>query len=481
MINFASNNLKRRSILPEINKIISRYFPFTPTKSQQKFFKVFQQFMENKDDKPAMMLKGYAGTGKTTIVSTLVKVLPLLNFKFMLLAPTGRAAKVMSSYSKKRAFTIHKIIFKTESDPEQGVFAFSRAENRQKKTVYIVDEASMLSDEHEFGSKGVLGSLIEYIFSQSDNRLILIGDDAQLPPVHQTKSPGLEKLYLQSRFKLSVFETELVDVMRQDLQSGILFNATHLRELIPQKDWQIKLTTKSFKDVYRMNGEKMEDGLRYAYDKYGTENTIIICRSNKLAVNYNRYIRQVVHFYENELEAGDMLMVVKNNYYFLGEDSKANFLANGEMVEVMKIVRFEELYGKRFATLQLRLIDFPEEPSFEAKVLLDTLYSNTASLSSEENRTFYQEVMNDYLHLDSKKKIREAMSNDPYLNALQVKFAYALTCHKAQGGQWNAVFVDQGYLTDEMVNQEYLRWLYTAVTRATDELFLVNFKATFFG
>lgn len=399
----------------------------------------------------------------------------------MLLAPTGRAAKVMSSYAKKRAFTIHKIIFRTETDPEQGVFAFTRAENRQKKTVYIVDEASMLSDDHEFGSRGVLGSLIEYVFSQPDNRLILIGDNAQLPPVHQEKSPGLEKIYLQSRFKLKVFETELTDVMRQDLQSGILFNATQLRGLLPQKEWQINLVTKNFKDVYRMTGEKMEDGLRYAYEKYGTENTIIICRSNKLAVNYNRYIRQVVHFYENELEAGDILMVVKNNYYFLGEDSKANFLANGEMVEVMKIVRFEELYGKRFATLHLRLIDFPEEPVFEAKVLLDTLYSNSASLSGEDNRAFYQEVMNDYLHLESKRKIKEAMANDPYLNALQVKFAYALTCHKAQGGQWNAVFVDQGYLTDEMVNLEYIRWLYTAVTRATDELFLVNFKATFFG
>lgn len=427
-----------------------------------------------------MLLKGYAGTGKTTIVSTLVKVLPLFNYKFMLLAPTGRAAKVMSSYAQRRAFTIHKIIFKTETDPEKGNFAFSRAQNRQKKTVFIVDEASMLSDQHEFGSQGLLQNLIEYVFSQPENRLILIGDDAQLPPVYQEKSPGLDKLYLQSRYKLSVFDTELTDVMRQDLQSGILYNATQLRSLLPQKEWKISFSTKSFKDVYRMTGEKMEDGLRYAYDKYGTENTIIICRSNKLAVNYNRYIRQVVHFYENELEVGDMLMVVKNNYYFLTEDSKASFLANGEMVEVMKIVRFEELYGKRFATLHLRLIDFPEEPVFEAKVLLDTLYSNSASLSHEENRSFYQEVMNDYLHLESKKKIKEAMANDPFLNALQVKFAYALTCHKAQGGQWNAVFVDQGYLTEEMVNQEYLRWLYTAVTRATDELFLVNFKATFF-
>ncbi len=480
MINFEAQIFNGRAVLPEIAQIIKRNFPFEPTPSQQKFFHLFQHFMQDQDKRPAMLLRGYAGTGKTTIVSTLVKVLPLFNYKFILLAPTGRAAKVMSSYAKRRAFTIHKIIFKTESDPEQGVFAFNRAENRQQKTVYIVDEASMLSDDHEFGGKGVLASLIEYVFSQPENRLILIGDNAQLPPVHQAKSPGLEKIYLQSRFKLNVFETELTDVMRQDLQSGILFNATQLRNLIPSKEWKINLSTKDFKDVYRMTGEKMEDGLRYAYDKYGTENTIIICRSNKQAVNYNRYIRQVVHFYENELEAGDILMIVKNNYYFLGEDSKANFLANGEMVEVMKIVRFEELYGKRFATLHLRLIDFSEEPVFEAKVLLDTLYSNTASISGEENRAFYQEVMNDYLHLESKKKIKEAMANDPYLNALQVKFAYALTCHKAQGGQWSAVFVDQGYLTEEMVNQEYLRWLYTAITRATNELFLVNFKATFF-
>ncbi|MGK7395090.1 MAG: ATP-dependent DNA helicase [Candidatus Cyclobacteriaceae bacterium M3_2C_046] len=467
--------------MPLVSDILIRKFPFTATSGQQEFFILLNDFLKKSDqERPALLLKGYAGTGKTTIISTLIEVLPLLNFRYVLLAPTGRAAKVMSSYAGKTAFTIHKKIYQTVADPNKGTFKFKRQKNYYKNTVFLVDEASMIHDEAEFNNNGLLTDLIEYVYEDPSNKLMLIGDGAQLPPVKQLNSPGLEQEYLQVKFNLSVRQYELKEVMRQELNSGILYNATSLRNELFKKDFQIHFQTAGFKDIYRMTGEKLEDGLRYAYDKYGVENTIIICRSNRQAVGFNQYIRRMIHFFENEIEAGDMLMIVRNNYFFVSQDSPMGFLANGDFVEVMKIKNFEEQYGFRFADLELRLIDYPDQPYIEAKVLLHTLHSQSASLTFEENQELYKQVMLDYQDIKSKRKRKEALMNDPYLNALQIKFAYALTCHKSQGGQWNAVFVDQGYLTDDAINNEYLRWLYTAVTRATDELFLVNFKATFF-
>lgn len=463
------------------SEILIDKFPFEPTEGQKKLFRLFDSFLlDDKQKKPVLVLRGYAGTGKTTVVSAVVKMLPFFKFKYVLMAPTGRAAKVMSGYSKRTAFTIHKKVFQQTAEPGGGL-EFKRQSNYHKNTLFIVDEASMISNASDYGKKGLLSDLIDYVFSQEGNRLLLIGDTAQLPPVGTLESPALERDYLQGNFRADVQAIELTEVMRQDIDSGILFNATKLRNELAQDDFKISLATSRFTDVFKMTGEKLEDGLRYAYDKFGVENTAIICRSNKNAVQYNQYIRRAIQYREDEIEAGDILMIVRNNYHFLPENTPAGFLANGDFVEVMKISRFEELYDLRFANLTLRLLDYPDQEPFEAKVVLDTLYSAEASLNDKAYKNLYDQVVADYADLSTKAERIKAIKNDPYLNALQIKFAYALTCHKSQGGQWQAVFVDQGYLTEEMVNHEYLRWLYTAITRATKELYLVNFNKDFFS
>jgi ATP-dependent exoDNAse (exonuclease V) alpha subunit len=308
----------------------------------------------------------------------------------------------------------------------------------------------------------------------------LIGDTAQLPPVHQSVSPALDAQYLQQNFRLHVQEMILTEVMRQQEKSGILENATHLRNLIENQDLNIKFNTKSYKDIYRMTHDKLEDGLRYAYKKVGVEQTIVICRSNKIATQYNQYIRNQIRFSESEIEAGDLLLIVKNNYTWLPNDSSASFLANGEFVEVMKIIRIETQYNLRFADVLLKLVDYPEHPYFEAKIHLSTLYSYEPNLSEKEYKKLYEDVKLDYQDEPSKYVQSNKLKKDPYLNALQVKFAYALTCHKAQGGQWKIVFVEQGYLKEEMINVEFLRWIYTAITRAMQELYLVSFDTKFY-
>lgn len=465
--------------MPKASEILINKFPHDPTQGQRKLFSMMDALLEKDTSKPMLLLKGYAGTGKTTVISALTQVLPLFNMKYVLLAPTGRAAKVMSSYSKKMAFTIHKRIYKNVSEAD-GDFSFKRQKNYSKKTVFIIDEASMINQETSYGNKGLLSDLVDYVFADSSNRLILVGDNAQLPPVGQLLSPALEADFLMGSFKMDLQELVLTEVMRQQAESGILWNATKLREGLAQEKPFIYLETKGFPDLFRMTSERLEDGLRYAYDKFGIENSIIICRSNKLSNNYNQYIRQRIHFYESELEAGEILMAVRNNYVHTPEDMAGGFVANGDFLEVTKIVSFEEMYGFRFATLRLKMIDYPIESSFEAKVILDTIYSESPALTQEQNAKLYQQVSLDYADLASKKERREAIKKDPYLNALQVKFAYAMTCHKSQGGQWDAVFIDQGYLKDDDISHEYVRWLYTAITRATQQLFLVNFSANFF-
>ncbi|BDD09864.1 ATP-dependent endonuclease [Fulvitalea axinellae] len=467
---------------PDISGSLTRLFPHNPTEGQLRLFQLFGDLLQPSfSDTKALLLRGYAGTGKTSVIGALVKALPLSGYRYVLMAPTGRAAKVMSKYAKRRAFTIHKLIYRQVADGHTGEMAFRPQKNYATKTVFIVDEASMLSDDSGFGGQSLLSDLIEFVYTDSTNRLMLIGDDAQLPPVGQALSPGMDKAYLEANFALNVLEATLTEVVRQGQESGILYNATRLRASLAKSENDILFETKKYSDTFRMTSDKLEDGLRYAYDKYGTENTVIVCRSNRSAVQFNQYIRRVVHFYDEEIEAGDLLMVVRNNYSCLPSDSPAGFLANGDFAEVVKIVDFEERYGHRFACLSLRLPDFPEQPAFETMVMLDTLYSDAPSLGYAEYRKLFDSVKAEYADLTSKKALREALDKDPHLNALQIKFAYALTCHKSQGGQWNAVFVDQGYLTDDMLGTEYLRWLYTAVTRATDELFLVNFRPEFFG
>ncbi|MEM8968002.1 MAG: ATP-dependent helicase, partial [Bacteroidota bacterium] len=377
-------------------------------------------------------------------------------------------------------FTIHKIIYQRVADPITGKLQFSRRKNYQKNTLYVVDEASMLSNDGGARRSGLLSDLIDYVFEQSTNRLMLIGDSAQLPPVGQSLSQGLDAEHLEHFYRLNLYETELTEVMRQEQDSGILYNATQLRYQLEREVFKIQMRTKGYSDVYQMQGRRLEDGLRYAYEKFGRDNTAVICRSNKAAVQYNRFVRHQIFFYENELEVGDYLMIVKNNYFFTEENTDISFLANGDFVEIMKVFGIEEKYGLRFADLELQLLDYPEQPPFEAKIMLDVLHSPSVALEEDQYHDLYQEVLEEYQDQETRKQQQEALQNDEYLNALQVKYAYALTCHKSQGGQWDAVFVDQGYLPDERLNTEYLRWLYTAVTRARQELFLMNFREEFF-
>ena len=447
-----------------------------------RFFSILDDMVDKDgDEKDTLVVRGYAGTGKTTVISSLVRVLPLFNFRYALLAPTGRAAKVISAYSARKAYTIHKIIYRQVADPKTGELKFVRQKNYFKKTVFIVDEASMISDENGFLNHGLLSDLVEYVFEHRSNKLILIGDNAQLPPIGSGKSPGLELSYLHRNYGLDAIEVELKEVVRQEEESGILINATQLRESVFDENKKVFFDTNRFMDIYRMTHQKLEEGIRYAYDKYGMEGSAIICRSNWQAVQYNQYIRRNILFKEDEIEAGDVIMIVRNNYFVLEPDSAAGFIANGEFAEVRKIISFEECYGFRFADVELQLIDYPEMESFQTKVFLDTLHSNTPSLSNEEGNKLYHLVRENYKDIKSRKKYKEAINNDEYLNALQIKFAYALTCHKSQGGQWKAVFIDEGNRKELEIDVEHVRWLYTAITRAEKEVYLINFDPQYFS
>jgi ATP-dependent exoDNAse (exonuclease V) alpha subunit len=466
--------------LPNPSTIIQQKFPYQPTPGQQKLFTVFDSFIDKKQDYRLMILQGYAGTGKTSVVSALVKTLPLFNYKYLLLAPTGRAAKVLSAYTERGAFTIHKIIYKQVADPKSGQLKFKRVKNYNKNTVFVIDEASMLSEGNSFGESGVLKDLLAFVFEHDTNKLLLIGDTAQLPPVGQTSSPGLDREYLQTTTGKQVLFTELDEVMRQNESSGILMNATELRRILSQNLVSVRLKTAGLEDIFQMSAERLADGLNYAYAKFGMHDTIVVCRSNRDAVQYNKHIRDQLLFRSEEIEAGDMLMIVRNNYFYVPDDAPSGFLANGDFVEIDKVVSLEDRYGLRFATLRLQLVNDPESEAFEAKVILDTLHTNAPALTKSQNKELYEAVLEDYTDIMAQKELNEALRVDPYLNALQIKFAYAITCHKSQGGQWQAVFVDQGYLTEELINSEFIRWLYTAITRASAELFLINFHRDFF-
>ncbi|MDW7690345.1 AAA family ATPase [Flammeovirgaceae bacterium SG7u.111] len=461
-----------------------RYFPHEPTPGQATLFDKLGEFIvEKKRNRLTFLLKGYAGTGKTSVISAMVKTLRHFDYKYALLAPTGRAAKVISFYAKRQAFTIHKIIYKPTEDPASGRIVFKKQPNQSKNTVFIVDEASMIDDGSDYGYRnGLLTELVSYVFEKpnSGNKLMLVGDTAQLPPVHKDISPALDVLHLEQECMLKVMPHMLTDVVRQQQASGILENATAIRLQIAKRNFQINLNTKKYKDIFRMPSQKLENGLRYTYDKYGVENTSLICRSNRSATLYNQFIRKQILYYEEELSAGDILMVVKNNYFWLDDESRAGFLANGEFAEVMRVGSVEEMGGFRFANLRLQLIDYPDETPFDAKVLLDTLHSFTPNLPMEDLNKIQEQVIEDNGPFENPKEVETLLRENPYINALQVKYAYSLTCHKSQGSQWKAVFVDLGYLNDEMKNVELMRWVYTAITRSTDELFLVNFEPDFF-
>ncbi|RYY35177.1 MAG: DUF2075 domain-containing protein [Sphingobacteriaceae bacterium] len=466
-----------------VSDIIRKAFPHEPNTQQTELFGLLHKFLTTDDGDECFILKGYAGTGKTTVLSSLVKALRDYNFKSVLLAPTGRAAKVITNYSGKKAFTIHKRIYRKKSALNVDE-SFSIADNMATNTLFIVDEASMISDEISANNRQtLLHDLVNYVYNTKNCKLMLVGDTAQLPPVGSMESPALDVKLMKAQFGLTIFSYELTDVLRQQKDSGILYNVTNVRDMIRTEKMQMpRITTKGYKDVFRMGSDKLEEGLNYAYSKYGHESTLIICRSNKNANQFNREIRGRILWREEELTGGDQIMVVRNNYFWLQEQEEGStgFIANGDIARIRKVRGVEEMYGFRFANVQLEFIDYAEDPVLDCKVMLDTLYSEAPALPPTEQKRFYLEAMKDYEHLKSKRAQHEELKLNPYYNALQIKFAYAVTCHKAQGGQWPAVFVDQGYLTEEMVNLDFLRWFYTACTRATDELFLVNFSEKFF-
>lgn len=468
--------------MQHIHVLLEQQFGKIPTQQQLEVFKLLEAFLKTVEGTECFMLKGYAGTGKTTLISALVKVLPKINLKSVLLAPTGRAAKVISNYSGKQAFTIHKKIYrkKVAASPEMN---FVLGDNLAENTLFIVDESSMISDQMgDFGRQSLLHDLISYVYNGKNCRLMLVGDTAQLPPVGSADSPALNISVLKDHFALDVFSYELTDVVRQEKASGILFNATSIRELIRNEASSFpQIELKGFPDVFRMTGEKLVEGLNYAYNKFGMDNTLVVCRSNKNANAYNQNIRNRILYREEELTGGDYIMVVRNNYFWLQEEEgNGSFIANGDIGRIRKVRNLHEQYGFRFAEIVLELIDYPNDEPLTCKVLLDTLYADTPSLSAADSKRLFEAVMEDYQHIENKRLRLQEIKKDPYYNALQIKFAFAVTCHKAQGGQWDAVFIDQGYLTDEMLNVEFLRWMYTGITRSSKELFLVNFSDQFF-
>ena len=459
-------------------------FPFEPTVEQENSIEKLAEFILSGDDRKVFLLCGYAGTGKTSLISALVRTMEQLERKTVLLAPTGRAAKVFSQYSGKSAHTIHKCIYRQKSIMDSSVFSLS--ENRMRNTLFIVDEASMISNESGTmsGTGGLLDDLIEFVYSGQGCSMLLLGDTAQLPPVGEMQSPALTESYLRSMF-LDVTAVQLTQVMRQLGDSGILYNATMLRQRIDEEEtYQLpEVKIKGFSDICSVQGEELIEAIESSYDKAGIDDTIILCRSNKRANVYNEGIRRRILYREEELCRGELLMIVKNNYYWreqLGKEDKTlleklDFIANGDIAEIVRVNGTEEMYGFRFADVTLSLIDY-EDCEIDVKIMLDTLTSESPSLTREENERLFTAVWEDYPEIRSKRKRMEEIRKNPYYNALQVKYGYAITCHKAQGGEWKRVFIDQGYMSEEMINPDYYRWLYTAFTRASEKLHLVNWK-----
>ncbi|MBL7922851.1 MAG: AAA family ATPase [Bacteroidia bacterium] len=464
----------------QVRRRIKSFLKFTPTKGQENFISRFAEFAA--EDEPGIfLLKGYAGTGKTTMLSALTA-----SFRnIVLLAPTGRAAKVLSSYTARPAFTIHKHLYRPAITSD-GRMMLRLADNVFEKTLFIVDEASMIPDaaledaSSPFPGVNLLHDLLRYVYSKAGCRLMLVGDDAQLPPVHFDQSPALDPGHLQYKYRKKVFLTELTEVLRQQELSEILVNATHIRELIVLEKEEGALALLAQGEVEQVNPRDLPELLHQLYKDKGKENVMVITRSNRMAIQYNRMIRFQTLWMEDEISGGDSIMVVKNNYKWLPDDHPAGFIANGDSLEVLKVFHFEEKFGFRFAMADLRLPDFPKQPSFEAMILLDTLHAESPSLDQAGQSRLFESLHEHYAADEPDRKRRNALIRlDPYYNALQVKFAYAVTCHKAQGGQWPVVFVDQGYLGEESPGKEFYRWLYTAFTRASEKLYLLNFDPKF--
>ena len=465
-------------------KLLKDKFPHDPTAKQSVALQKLASFVLSKEKESVFMLKGFAGTGKTTIVGTIVTNLWKTTMKAVLMAPTGRAAKVMSNYSGTQAFTIHRKIYFPKKQSGGGV-QFVLSPNKHRNTIFIVDEASMIpdtpTDSKLMENGSLLDDLLMYVYSGHNCKLILIGDTAQLPPVHLNISPALDENQLALNYNKEVIKLELDEVVRQAEDSGILVNATNLREQLQSEFFDnFKFSVSHYTDIVRLvDGNDIQEAIDDSYSQNGKEETAIIVRSNKRANLYNENIRNRILYLENELATGDYMMVVKNNYFWLKPTSEAGFIANGDIIEVLEIFAIKELYGFKFAEVKVKMVDYPNQKPFETVLLLDTIMAETPSLSYDDGNRLYQEVMKDYADEKSKYKKFLAVKNNKFFNALQVKFSYAITCHKSQGGQWNTVFVEQPYLPNG-IDKEYLRWLYTAVTRAKHKLYLIGFKDDFF-
>ena len=478
-------------IIDELKYKILQQFGFPPTQEQAHALEVFAEFLTDRDPHAVMILRGSAGTGKTTLSGAIVRTLKEIRQKVMLLAPTGRAAKVFSLNSGSPAYTIHRRIYREKSfSGVEGQFNLN--DNLYTDTLFMVDEASMIANMGlggmSFGSGCLLDDLVHFVYQGRNDRLLLIGDKAQLPPVGEEESPALHAAMLEG-YGLKAYECDLNEVLRQSEESGILYNATMIRQMITHDDiTQLpKIHFAGYSDIKPMPGAELIEALADSYHHVGLDDTIVVTRSNKRANIFNQGIRNMVLDREEELSQGDILMIVKNNYYWMEEERKSNnklqsneipaFLANGDRAKVLKVRRRIDLYGFRFATL---LLLFPDYGNYEleATVLLDTLTSEAPALTHEQQEQLFHQIEEDYQDIPLKADRMKAIRQDQFFNALQVKFAYAVTCHKAQGGQWAHVYVDQGYMTDDMLNPDYIHWLYTAFTRATEMLYLVNWPET---
>lgn len=464
----------------DLDALVRCNFSHTPTKEQAEAIRLFSKFLLGGNAMSAFILNGYAGTGKTSLVAALVKTLKMLNRQCVLLAPTGRAAKVLSQYTEVPAYTIHKKIYRQKAFSEEpGQFSLNK--NMHKNALFIVDEASMIANDglsgNLFGTGRLLDDLVTFVYAEGTGcRLLFLGDTAQLPPVGEEASPALESEYLRG-YGLDVFECTLKEVVRQEHDSGILHNATTLRSEMEKESnvFELPKIVTKFPDITPVKGAELIEQLENSYRKVGMDETIVICRSNKRAGIFNNGIRNTILYREDELNSGDILMVAKNNYYWSTAIEGLDFIANGDIAVVKRVRKTQELYGFRFATVLLAFLDYGDV-EIEAKILLDTLQAETPALTSEQNRQLFYAILEDYADLPTKKQRYNKIKEDPYYNALQVKYAYAVTCHKAQGGQWAHVYIDQGYVTKENLTSDYYRWLYTAFTRATEHLYLVNWS-----
>ncbi len=458
------------------------------TAGQQSAVNKIADYLLADNSRTAFVLKGYAGTGKTTLMGAVAKVLPSIKQSAVFLAPTGRAAKVLGSATRHRAYTIHKKIYFSEL--RDGKFVTSLAVNRHKNTLFVVDESSMIPDYSHYSSskntdgRSLLEDLLAYVWMGTNCKVLLVGDGAQLPPVGEDQSPGLNARYLTTSYQVTVIEHELTEVVRQAWDSGVLSNATALRQDLHNDSDGASgfpiIDHANFPDIIRIEGSGLQDELESNYDKFGQDGCIVVCRSNKRAGLFNQQVRGRILWREEELSSEDRLMVVKNNYFWLEPNSKAGFIANGDMLEVIRVLRFEQLYGFQFADCIVRMVDYPEEPEQELKLILNSLHSEQASLSRDDLKRLFYEIELDYSDIKNKRARFRKILTSPYFNAVQIKYGYAITCHKSQGGQWPVVFIDQGFLTEQMMDKQYKRWLYTAFTRASEKLYLINFHPKFF-